>query len=126
MGDALQLSSSDYSLAVSIFFIGYLLLEVPSNMVLSRTRPSLFLPGLMVRVIDCFHMLPALTKILSDHLGQHGVCNQSFKCESYAANLIRSIAYIGINDKRHLIALRFCLGLIEAGYFVRGDEPLTS
>lgn len=57
MGDALQLSSSDYSLAVSIFFIGYLLLEVPSNMVLSRTRPSLFLPGLMVRAIAPFMLL---------------------------------------------------------------------
>lgn len=49
MAEALALSSSDYSLAVSIFFIGYLLLEVPSNMILSRTRPSLYLPGLMVR-----------------------------------------------------------------------------
>jgi MFS family permease len=43
----LNLSSSDYSLAVSIFFIGYLLLEVPSNMILSNTRPSLYLPGIM-------------------------------------------------------------------------------
>lgn len=48
MAATLHLSSSDYSLAVSIFFIGYLLLEVPSNMILSRTRPSLYLPGLMV------------------------------------------------------------------------------
>lgn len=48
MGQDLGLSSSDYALAVSIFFIGYLLLEVPSNMILSRTRPSLYLPGLMV------------------------------------------------------------------------------
>ena len=76
MGDALQLSSSDYSLAVSIFFIGYLLLEVPSNMVLSRTRPSLFLPGLMVRTCGCSAILLALTKILADHLGWHGVCDQ--------------------------------------------------
>ena len=29
------------------------------------------------------------------------------------------MAYVGINSKSHLIALRFCLGLIEAGYFVR-------
>ncbi|KIM99148.1 hypothetical protein OIDMADRAFT_181575 [Oidiodendron maius Zn] len=43
----LHLTSSDYSLALSIFFIGYLLLEVPSNMILSRTRPSLYLPSLM-------------------------------------------------------------------------------
>jgi hypothetical protein len=49
MAEALHLSSSGYSLAVSIFFVGYLLLEVPSNMILSRTRPSLYLPGLMVR-----------------------------------------------------------------------------
>lgn len=48
MAEALSLTSSDYSLAVSIFFIGYLLLEVPSNMILSRTRPSLYLRGLMV------------------------------------------------------------------------------
>lgn len=48
MAKALKLSSSDYSLAVSIFFIGYLLLEVPSNMILSRTRPSIYLPSLMV------------------------------------------------------------------------------
>lgn len=48
MGKDLELSSSDYALAVSIFFIGYLLLEVPSNMILSRTRPSLYLPALMV------------------------------------------------------------------------------
>jgi fucose permease len=44
----LKLNSSDYSLALSIFFIGYLLLEVPSNMILSRTRPSLYLPSIMV------------------------------------------------------------------------------
>lgn len=56
MAEALHLSSSDYSLAVSIFFIGYLLLEVPSNMILSRTRPSLYLPGLMVRASFIIHM----------------------------------------------------------------------
>jgi hypothetical protein len=44
----LKLTSSDYSLALSIFFVGYLLLEVPSNMILSRTRPSLYLPSIMV------------------------------------------------------------------------------
>lgn len=53
MAATLHLSSSDYSLAVSIFFIGYLLLEVPSNMILSRTRPSLYLPGLMVSTPCC-------------------------------------------------------------------------
>jgi hypothetical protein len=55
----LHLSSSDYSLALSIFFIGYLLLEVPSNMILSRTRPSLYLPSLMVRRYTYFQITEA-------------------------------------------------------------------
>ena len=29
-----------------VFFISYLVCEVPANMVLTRVRPSLFLPGL--------------------------------------------------------------------------------
>ncbi|UNI15667.1 hypothetical protein JDV02_002178 [Purpureocillium takamizusanense] len=81
MAESLHLSSSDYSLAVSIFFVGYLLLEVPSNMILNRTRPSLYLPGLMI----------------------------------VWGGMV--VAYVGVNTKAHLIALRFCLGLLEAGYF---------
>ncbi|OAQ61101.1 MFS general substrate transporter [Pochonia chlamydosporia 170] len=81
MADSLHLSSSDYSLALSIFFIGYFLLEIPSNMILNRTRPSIYLPSLMI-VWGCL-----------------------------------VIAYVGINTKEHLYGLRFCLGLLEAGYF---------
>ena len=62
MQKELHLSSSDYSLILSIFFIvstrggatretdcsqGYLLNEVPCNMILARSRPSLFLPAIM-------------------------------------------------------------------------------
>ncbi|KAL2127173.1 hypothetical protein VTI74DRAFT_11209 [Chaetomium olivicolor] len=81
MAESLHLSSSDYSLAVSIFFVGYLLLEVPSNMIMNRTRPSLYLPGLMI----------------------------------VWGGMV--VAYVGINTKGQLVALRFCLGLLEAGYF---------
>ncbi|PLW55736.1 hypothetical protein PCANC_01565 [Puccinia coronata f. sp. avenae] len=42
----LGLSSTDYSTIVLIFFVGYLSAEIPSNMILAHTRPSLFLPGL--------------------------------------------------------------------------------
>ncbi|OAV93997.1 hypothetical protein PTTG_06709 [Puccinia triticina 1-1 BBBD Race 1] len=42
----LSLSSTDYSTIVLIFFVGYLSAEIPSNMLLSHVRPSLFLPGL--------------------------------------------------------------------------------
>ncbi|KAH7376371.1 putative nicotinamide mononucleotide permease [Plectosphaerella cucumerina] len=40
------LTSSQYSIIVLVFFISYLVFEVPANMILTRVRPSVFLPGL--------------------------------------------------------------------------------
>lgn len=48
MAKDLALTSSDYSLVLSIFFVAYLLFEVPSNMILAKSKPSIFLPTLMV------------------------------------------------------------------------------
>lgn len=42
----MNLTSSQYSIIVIVFFVTYVLFEVPSNMVLTRVRPSLYLPGL--------------------------------------------------------------------------------
>ncbi|KAJ5768685.1 hypothetical protein N7533_001268 [Penicillium manginii] len=44
----LNLSSGQYSIALVVFFVGYVVFEVPSNLILGRTRPSLFLPGIMI------------------------------------------------------------------------------
>ncbi|ORY11147.1 major facilitator superfamily domain-containing protein [Clohesyomyces aquaticus] len=33
--------------ALSIFFVGYILTQIPTNMILSRTRPSIFFPCIM-------------------------------------------------------------------------------
>ncbi|KAH0841371.1 putative transporter [Fonsecaea pedrosoi] len=44
----LSLSSSDYSLVLSIFFVAYLLFEPPAVMILARTKPSIFLPSIMI------------------------------------------------------------------------------
>ncbi|KAH7018198.1 putative vitamin H transporter [Microdochium trichocladiopsis] len=43
----LELTSDRYSIALVVFFIGYVLCEIPSNMILARTRPSRFLPTIM-------------------------------------------------------------------------------
>lgn len=48
MGDDLDLSDSRYYLVVVLFQVGYVIAEVPSNMILARSRPSLFIPALMV------------------------------------------------------------------------------
>ena len=48
MSRDLNLDDSRYAWVLSIFFFGYLICEVPSNMILSRSRPSIFLPGIML------------------------------------------------------------------------------
>lgn len=37
------MKGTDYNLATSILFVGYLLMQLPSNLLLTRVRPSLFL-----------------------------------------------------------------------------------
>ncbi|KAL5513452.1 hypothetical protein ACEPAH_3851 [Sanghuangporus vaninii] len=43
MEEDLNLSSTQYSVILLVFFISYLIFEVPSNMLLSRIRPSIYL-----------------------------------------------------------------------------------
>ncbi|OLN87319.1 putative transporter C1683.12-like protein 11 [Colletotrichum chlorophyti] len=77
----LGLTDDGYAWVLSIFFFGYLICEVPSNMILSRSRPSIFLPGIML----VWGALSALMSI----------------SKSYGA----------------LLAFRFILGCVEAGFF---------
>lgn len=37
------MKGTDFNLATSILFVGYLLMQLPSNLLLTRARPSLFL-----------------------------------------------------------------------------------
>ncbi|BCR84563.1 uncharacterized protein ACHE_20021A [Aspergillus chevalieri] len=39
----LGMKGTDYNLATSILFVGYLLMQLPSNLLLTKIRPSLFL-----------------------------------------------------------------------------------
>jgi len=48
MQDDLKLTSAQYSVVLVVFFVGYVLFEPPSNMILVRSRPSIYLPGLMI------------------------------------------------------------------------------
>ncbi|KAJ5279243.1 hypothetical protein N7478_004615 [Penicillium angulare] len=52
----LNLTGDQYQICVSILFVGYLLMQVPSNMILNKFgKPSIYLPGCMViwGVISC-------------------------------------------------------------------------
>ncbi|OQV64710.1 hypothetical protein AK51_26940 [Serratia nematodiphila DZ0503SBS1] len=39
MADALQLSEAAFGLGAGLFFVGYILFEVPSNLILQRVAP---------------------------------------------------------------------------------------
>lgn len=86
----LGLSSGQYSLAIIVFFISYIVFEIPSNLILARTRPSRYLPGIMVL------------------WGAVACCTAAV--QSYQA----------------LVAVRFVLGILEAGYPVGVSLLLSS
>ncbi|KAH0522978.1 hypothetical protein TsFJ059_008039 [Trichoderma semiorbis] len=47
LGNDLHLSGTQYNIAVTLFFIPYSLLEVPSNVILKLTRPSIWISLMM-------------------------------------------------------------------------------
>jgi MFS family permease len=47
MGEDLNMTATSYSIVLLVFFISYVLFEAPSNMLLTRARPSVYLPALM-------------------------------------------------------------------------------
>lgn len=41
------LVGTQYNTIISIFFVGYILTQIPTNMILDKVRPSIFLPVVM-------------------------------------------------------------------------------
>jgi len=82
LNQSLHMSGTDYNVALSIFFIPYVLAEVPSNMILNKfKRPSLYLGSLVL----AWGIIMTCTGLVQNFEG--------------------------------LVAIRFLLGLFEAGFF---------
>lgn len=47
MEDDLNLSDTQYSLAINLFQVSYIVFSVPSNMILARVRPSIYVSSIM-------------------------------------------------------------------------------
>lgn len=45
LDEDLNLTGADFSTAVSVLTVGYMLAQVPSNMLLTRVRPSMYIPA---------------------------------------------------------------------------------
>lgn len=42
------MTGTDFNLATSILFVGYLLMQLPSNLIITRVRPSIYLGVVMM------------------------------------------------------------------------------
>ncbi|CAG9981511.1 unnamed protein product [Clonostachys byssicola] len=67
LSEDLGLSDNEYSLFISVFFVGYFLLEVPSNLVMVRIRPSIYL-SIIVFVWGCIVTGMSQAKTLKEFL----------------------------------------------------------
>lgn len=80
--DELHLTSTQYLTALSILFVGYIVMQIPSNLFLNKIgKPALYLPTVMI-----------VWGIISG-------------------------ATAGVQSYGGLVAVRFCLGFVEAAYF---------
>ncbi|KAM0349839.1 hypothetical protein ACHAP4_010194 [Fusarium culmorum] len=59
------LVNEQYNTVISIFFVGYILTQVPTNMILNKMRPSIFLPSVMV----CWATVSACTGAVQNYEG---------------------------------------------------------
>ncbi|KAL2816545.1 major facilitator superfamily domain-containing protein [Aspergillus granulosus] len=76
----LGLHGSDYSTAVSIVNVGYILMQLPSNMLITKLRPSLYIP-FWACVWSCVSAATAATKSFGGLIALRlvlGVCEAPF------------------------------------------------
>lgn len=61
----LRLTSTQYQTCVSILFVGYILGQIPSNMLITRIRPSYYMAGAMA----LWAVVSTLTALSKDFTG---------------------------------------------------------
>ena len=94
----LHMKGHDYNIALFIFFIPYIIFEVPSNILIKKIAPSTWLSSIMVCWGRC---------ISPRHLGTR--IDASTGIVTVCMGVTKSFA--------GLIICRFLLGLFEAGFF---------
>ena len=95
----LGMKGHDFNIALSVFFIPYILLEVPSNLLMRSIRPSLWLSGLIFGWGKCFHDTRVGISANQKSIGVVTVCQGIAK--SFAG----------------LVVCRVLIGTFEAGFF---------
>lgn len=122
------MSGNDFNTAVSILFVGYVLMQIPSNMLLTRIRPSAYMSSWML----VWAVVSGCTALVHDYAGIVacrfflGITEAPFYP---GATYVLSIFYTR-TEVATRIALLYCAqilatgftGLIAAGTFARMDD----
>ncbi|EME40501.1 hypothetical protein DOTSEDRAFT_74162 [Dothistroma septosporum NZE10] len=128
----LHLTGSEFQTCVSILYVGYILGQVPSNMILTRVRPSLYIPSCMA----AWAVVSTLTCLAQDFKGMLicrfflGVTEAPF----YPAAMYLLSSFYTRKELSMRISLLICgnvlstafAGLIALGIFqLEGDAGLA-
>ncbi|KAI9677626.1 MAG: hypothetical protein M1817_006581 [Caeruleum heppii] len=110
----LRMRGSDYNVALLIFFVPYILLEVPSNLLLKKLAPSTWLSVIMF----CWGIITMCQGFVTSHAGLV-VCR--FLLGVFEAGVFPGCIYlISMYYKRHEFLKRytafFCSGLVAGAF----------
>ena len=105
--DDLRMKGGQYNYALFIFFIPYILCEVPCNLIMKKLAPSTWLSGIMV-AWGRWNVPPWSTEFRVDHFGTLG-------CVTVGQGFVQSWSA--------LMACRFLLGIFEAGFLPGKSNP---
>jgi len=56
---------NQFNIAISVLFAGYIALQIPSNIIITRVRPSLYLPDCMI----VWGLVSGMTAVVHDFKG---------------------------------------------------------
>lgn len=62
---SLHLHGTQFNTTISVLFAGYIALQIPSNMIITRVRPSIYLPSCMV----IWGLVSGMTAVVHDFKG---------------------------------------------------------
>ncbi|KAF4872354.1 putative transporter [Colletotrichum siamense] len=120
----LNLTSTQYQSCVSILFVGYILGQIPSNMLLTRVRPSLFMSGAMC----LWAVVSALTAEIATRISilfTGSICGTAF-AGLIAIGIYKLSEHTSLAGWRLLFIVQGAVTLLVSavGCFILPDEPL--
>lgn len=96
----LRMTGHQYNIALFVFFVPYILFEVPSNMLLKKMRPSWWLSGIML-AWGVFSSSCAVAEVVSDADSATGILTV---CQGVTKSF------------QGLVVCRVLIGVFEAGF----------